>query len=116
MPGGPSPLRGVDGKQLKVYPAGPCKGQPLSPADVELVRAHTLVAIRVAKVLAALHVRGLPFIYETPEEAPNQVSMLHLEEYVRLLALPGVKHVVGVQCTFEADSAKPTSWCTSWPT
>lgn len=68
MPGGPPPLRGVDGKQLKVYPAGPCKGQPLSLADVELIRTHTLVAIRVAKVLAGLHVRGLPSIYETPEE------------------------------------------------
>ena len=66
MPGGPPPLRGVDGKQLKTYPAGPRKDQPLSPADVELVRVHTLVSNRVAQILTAFHSKGLPFIYETP--------------------------------------------------
>ena len=36
--------------------------------------------------------------------------MLHLDEYVDLLTLPGVHHTVGVQCAFEAESSKPTSW------
>ena len=76
MPGGPPPLRGVDGKQLKTYPAGSRKGRPLSPADVEMVRVHTLVANRVAQIHAAFHTKSLPFIYKTPEESPNQVSML----------------------------------------
>ena len=40
----------------------------------------------------------------------NQVSVLHLDEYVRLLAKPGVKHKKGVQCPFGALSSKPTPW------
>lgn len=40
----------------------------------------------------------------------NLTSMLHLDEYVDLLALPGVHHTVGAQCAFGAESSKPTSW------
>ena len=36
--------------------------------------------------------------------------MLHLNEYIKLLAIPGVQHKVGVQCPFGAESSKPTSW------
>ena len=40
----------------------------------------------------------------------NQVSVLHLDEYLLLLSKPGVKHIKGVQCPFGAHSAKLTSW------
>ena len=50
------------------------------------------------------------FIYETPAHRPGEVSMLTLDEYVALLELPGVKHVVGAQCPFGGLAAKLTSW------
>ena len=54
--------------------------------------------------------RLIPWIFEAPACHGNQVSVLHLDEYVLLLSKPGAKHKKGVQWPFEALSSKPTSW------
>ena len=111
MPGGPQPLRGVHGKErnrLDTYP----DGRPFTKEDAEKVKKNTLVAIRVAHILALCWERGIPFGYETPQQFPKQVSMLNHDEYQDLLGKQGVEHTVGLQCPFGAQSAKPTSWVT----
>ena len=81
-----------------------------SPADKERVKLHNLISVRVAKILDILTDRLIPWIFEAPACHENQVSVVHLDEYVLLLAKPGVKHKKGVQCPFGALSSKPTSW------
>ena len=115
MPGGPPPVRGIEGRDrygLKFYGTRVTSApkQPLSREDKENVRYHTLVAVRVAFILDLCWTQTIPFGYETPERCAGQVSMLHLDEYIALLARPGVKHKVGFQCPFDGVSAKPTSW------
>ena len=108
-PGGPKPIRGTPGKErykLKHY-AG---GTPLSKEDVDKLKLHNLVSIRVAHILALCWEQRIPFGFETPECCPNQASMLHLDEYAALLKKDAVKHIVGVQCAFGAATSKPTSW------
>ena len=46
---------------------------------------------------------------EALETSESQVSAFHLDEYVALLAQPGVKRVMGVQCPSDAVSSKPTA-------
>ena len=109
------PLRGPLGRDrmgFKTKKGVPCykDGSPLSTSEAQNLKKHTLIAVRVAMILARLHACGIPFGYETPERCENQASMLHHDEYATLLALPGVKHKVGVQCPFGAESSKPTSW------
>ena len=119
MPGGPPPVRGIEGRDrygLKVYGTRVTSApkQPLSREDKENVRYHTLVAVRVAFILDLCWTQTIPFGHETPERCAGQVSMLHLDEYIALLARPGVKHKVGFQCPFDGVSAKPTSWVVLW--
>ena len=71
---------------------------------------HTLVSLRVAKVLDLLLELKCPCILETPKASENQVSILHLYEYQFSLQHKEVKHVVGVQCPFGSISSKPPSW------
>ena len=109
-PGGPKPLRGPRGRDrigFKTKKGVPCykDGSPLSTSEAQNLKKHTLIAVRVAAILARLHACGIPFGYETPQRCENQASMLHHDEYVSLLALPGVKHKVGVQCSFGAESS-----------
>ena len=99
--GGPKPIRGTEGKeryQLKHY-AG---GTPLSKKDVDKLKLHNLVSIRVAHILALCWEQRIPCGFETPECCLNQVSMLDLDEYAVLLKKDVVKHIVGVQCPFGA--------------
>ena len=75
---GPPPLRGVSGP-------GRYGRKDHSPAQKERVRIHSLVPLRVAQVLDMLVAFVLPWVFETPAIAKNQVSIAHLDEYVALL-------------------------------
>ena len=90
---GPPPLRSVSGPDRYGYKSN-------SPAEQEKVKLHNLISVRVARILDLLTDRLIPWIFEAPACFENQVSVLHLDEYVRLLAKPGVKHRKGVQCPF----------------
>ena len=79
-------------------------------AQAEQIRIHTLMALRVAQALDLLTVLRIPWLYETPAIHDGQVSMAHLDEYVALLKMEGVRHTIGLQCPFGAPSSKPTSW------
>ena len=78
--------------------------------QAETVRIHTLMAVRVAQALDLLTILRIPWLFETPAIHSDQVSMGHLDECVALLAKPGVKHIIGLQCPLGALSSKPTSW------
>ncbi len=100
-PGGPPPVRGVEGAS-RYGIAG------LSIPNQELVRQHKRMSIRVAELLKIMTELGCPWIVENPARVEGEVSILHLDEYRRLLGTPNVHHAIGVQCTFGALSSKPT--------
>ncbi len=102
-PGGPPPLRGIDGAS-RYGLAG------LSVRNKELVRKHNLIYVRVAMLLKILVEHCCPWIFEQPAQVEGEVSALNMDEYRQLVAMPGVKHTIGIQCTFGAISSKPTSW------
>lgn len=102
-PGGPAALRGAIGKSR--YGLSDLTAKPK-----EYVRLHNLLAVRSALALTAMHSVGGVFVYETPARRANNVPMLLLDEYLDLLRLPGVKHLIGLQCPFGSMSAKATSW------
>ena len=64
----------------------------------------------MAKILTTLTDMRIPWLFDAPAYFDNQVSVLHMDEYIALMALPGVQHTKGVQCPFGALSSKPTSW------
>ena len=74
------------------------------------MRIHHLVSVRVANILSILTDMLTPWISEAPACFDNQVSVLHFDEYIQLLAKPGVHHRKGIQCPFGARSSKSTSW------
>ena len=80
---GPPPLRAVSGIDRYGYKSN-------SPEDAERVRQQNLICIRIAKILTKMTSKGLPWYFECPAAYDNQVSVLHLDEYIDLLALPGV--------------------------
>ena len=72
----------------------------LTATPKEYVRLHNLLAVRSALALTAMHSVGGVFVYEPPARPANNVSMLLLDEYLDLLRIPGVKHLIGLQCPF----------------
>jgi hypothetical protein len=103
IPGGPPPLRGASGACRYGLPG-------LSIPNKELVRKHNIIFVRVAQLLRVLVQLNCPWIFENPAQVVKEVSVLNLDEYRDILALPGVLHTIGVQCTFGALSSKPTYW------
>ena len=105
LPGGPPFLRGLVGKDrygLTKFP----DGRPLTIEQIEHVRIHTLVSVRVAEALDLFVARGVPWIFETPEICPNQISMAHLDEFVALLKHPGVKNIL-LACSAHLEGTRP---------
>ena len=102
LPGSP-PLRSVLGPERYGF-------KHESPADKDRVKLNNLISLRVAKFLGMLTDRRIPWTFEAPACHENQVSVLHLDEYLLLLSRSGFKHRKGVQCPFGALSSKPTPW------
>ena len=100
---GPPPLRTVDRPERYGITTN-------NAEQKEKVRIHTLMAVRVATALDLLTELRIPWLFETPAIHAGQVSMAHLDEYRALLKMDGVKHTIGLQCPFGAQSSKPTSW------
>ncbi len=105
IPGGPPILRSATGP----HRYGLAK---ISIKQKEMVRMHNLIAVRCATALTMVSLAGGVFVYETPALEEGEVSMLRLDEYGSLMALPDVRHMVGIQCSFSSLSSKPTSWVT----
>ena len=101
---GPRPLRAVSGPDRYGF-------QTNSPADKERVRIHNLVSIRVAKILSIT-----PWIFEAPACFDNQVSVLHFDEYIQLLAKLGIHHRKGIQCPFGPSLTNSPHGFISWLT
>ena len=87
IPGGPRVLRGISGAD--------CYGLASLPNELkELVRLHNLLAIRASKAFAVMAALGRIAAIEQPAQRPREVSMLNLDEYSRILCMPGVEHTI----------------------
>ena len=79
-------------------------------AQKSFVRLHNLLALRSCYALESAARDRLPLIFGNPRHKPGEVSMLTLDEFQGLLAMPGVHQCEGDQCPFGSPSAKPTAW------
>ena len=84
----------------------------LEPQVKEKVRLHNLLAVRCATAFKLMYKLGRPAIIEQPEQTKGEVSMLNLDEFIDILSLAGVEHVIAPQCPFKSWAAKHTSWIT----
>ena len=103
LPGGPPPLRGVEGS-LRYGLRG------LTPKQTEQVRLHNLLAVRTAEAATIMQQLGLPSITEQLAVRNNEVSMFKLDEHVKLMELPQANHTISPQCAYGAAAAKLTSY------
>lgn len=103
VPGGPPPLRSANGRERYGL-------STLDKGRAETVRLHNLLALRGITAFKCIAELGGVAIFEQPALIDNEVSMLRLDEFVEVLALPGVHHQVAAQCPFGAPSQKLTSW------
>ena len=79
----------------------------LTMAEKEKVRAQNILCTRTANILDEMTSRSLPWICQTIATCRRQASILHLDEFKRLLNRKQVRHMPGVQCPFGALSANP---------
>ena len=98
---GPRPVRSASGPGLYGLP-------DLLPSRAMKVKTDAILALRVAALAKAFHTAGKPFIIENPAPRRGVPSIFNLNEYLSLLALPGVDDDVFVQCPFGSYSVKPT--------
>ena len=103
LPAGPPAVRSPNGPERYGL-------RNLSPKDSEFVRLHNLLAIRAARAFRLMVDLHRPAVLEQPECRAGEISMLHLDEFVEVLNLARVEHLVAPQCRFGAKTAKPTSW------
>ena len=101
-PGGPPPVT-VEGPERYGK-------RNLDPAVAERTKASILICIRVANILKEFVELKLPFLFETAEFVEGHTSVMNLNEYRTLRALPGVNLTTGLQCPFGANAPKGTSW------
>ena len=80
----------------------------LAPEVKEKVRKQILVCVSVAEILRLLTDMKILWIFETAAFFEKQTSVLRFDEYQLIMAMPGVKLKVEVQCLFVA-LARPYS-------
>ena len=102
-PGGPPPLRGLQGRDRYGL-------SKLTYKQSEEVRTHNLLAVRTAEAAHVCINIGIPFIVEQPALRDGEISMYRMDEYVRLMSVSGVGHTISPQCSFGANARKLTSW------
>ena len=83
----------------------------LPPKTAERVKAMMLVCIRVAINVKRFVLARRPVLSETAAFIyEGQTSVFNLDEYREIRAMNGVQITNGVQCPFNANAAKKTSW------